>query len=46
MLFAGFVMVTALYRGIIVSKFELYYVHFRTNNLGKCVNLLILSAMG
>ena len=34
---------------IVVSEFELlscYYVHFRTNTLGKGRNPLILSAMG
>ena len=32
-----------------VSKFELqlrYYVHFRTNTLGKCMNARIPIAMG
>ena len=35
--------------GIVVSKFELqscYYVHFRTNTLGKGMNCLIIPAMG
>ena len=35
--------------GIVVSEFELqsrYYVHFRTNTLGKSMNPLILPAMG
>ena len=43
------VMVKALDCGIVVSKFELqsrYYVHFRTNTLGKGMNPLILLAMG
>ena len=34
---------------IIVSEFELqscHYIHFRTNTLGKGMNLLILPAMG
>ena len=42
-------MVKALDGGIVVSEFELqsrYYVHFRTNTLGKGMNPLILSAMG
>ena len=36
-------------RGIVVNEFELqsrYYVHFRTNTLGKGMNPLILPAMG
>ena len=35
--------------GIVVSEFEFqshYYVHFRTNTLGKGMNPLILPAMG
>ena len=39
----------ALNCGIVVSEFELqssYYVHFRTNTLGKGMNPLILPAMG
>ena len=35
--------------GIVISEFELhslYYVHFRTNSLGKAMNPLILPAMG
>ena len=35
--------------GIVVSEFVLqlrYYVHFRTNTLGKGMNPLILTAMG
>ena len=43
------VMVKATDSGIAVSEFELqsnYYVHFRTNTLGKGMNLLILLAMG
>ena len=35
--------------GIVVSEFDLqsrYYVHFRTNTLGKGMNPLILPAMG
>ena len=43
------VMVKALDCRIAVSEFELqlrYYVHFRTNTLGKGMNLLILLAMG
>ena len=42
------VMVKAMDCGIVVSEFELqlrYYVHFRTNTLGKGMNPLILSAM-
>ena len=34
---------------IVVSEFELksrYYVHFRTNTLGKGMNTLILQTMG
>ena len=43
------VMVKATDCGIVVNEFELqscYYVHFRTNTLGKGMNLLILPAMG
>ena len=43
------VMVKAMDCGIVVSEFVLqsrYYVHFRTNTLGKCMNRLILLAMG
>ena len=43
------VTVKAMDCGIIVSKFELhphYYIHFRTNTLGKDMNPLILPAMG
>ena len=42
------VMVKALDCRIEVCKFELqsrYYVHFRTNTLGKGMNLLILPSM-
>ena len=42
-------MIKALDYGIVVSEFELqsrYYVHFRTNNLGKGMNPLILPALG
>ena len=42
-------MVKAMDCGIVVSEFELYsryYVHFRANTLGKCMNPLILPAMG
>ena len=42
-------MVKALDYGIVVSKFKLqlhYYVHFRTNTLGKDMNPFILPAMG
>ena len=42
-------MVKAMNSGIVVSKFELlsrYYVHFRTNNIGKGMNPLTLQAMG
>ena len=41
-------MVNVLDCNILVSEFELqlrYYVHFRTNTLGKDVNSLILQAM-
>ena len=43
------VMVKALDYRIVVSEFELqlcYYVHFRTNTLGKGMNSLILPVMG
>ena len=43
------VMVKVMDYGIVVSEFVLrsrYYVHFRANNLGKCMNPLILPAMG
>ena len=43
------VMVKAQRCGILVSEFELqspYYVHFRTNTLGKGMNPLILPVMG
>ena len=43
------VMVKAMECGIVVSKFVLqlrYYVHFRTNTLGKGMNPLIIPAMG
>ena len=43
------VMFKAMYCGIIVTEFEPqlhYYVHFRANTLGKCMNPLILPAMG
>ena len=43
------VMVKAIYCGIVVSEFVLqsrYYIHFRTNTLGKGMNPLILPAMG
>ena len=42
-------MVKAMDYEIGVSEFELqlrYYVHFRSNTLGKCMNPLILPAMG
>ena len=42
------VMVKATDCGIVVSEFELrspYYIHFRTNTLGKGMNPLILPAM-
>ena len=42
------VMVKAMDCGIVVREFVLqsrYYVHFRTNTLGKCMNPLILPAM-
>ena len=43
------VMVKAMDCGIVVSEFVLqpcYYVHFRTNTLGKGMNPLVLPAMG
>ena len=43
------VMVKAMDCGIVVREFVLqsrYYVHFRTNTLGKGMNSLILPAMG
>ena len=43
------VMVKAIDSAIVVSEFELqsrYYVHFRTNTLGKGMNPVILPAMG
>ena len=43
------VMVKAMDCGILVSEFVFqsrYYVHFRTNTLGKGMNPLILPAMG
>ena len=43
------VMVKAMDCGIVVSEFVLqlrYFVHFRTNTLGKGMNPLILPAMG
>ena len=43
------VMVKAMDCGIVVCEFVLqsrYYVHFRANTLGKCMNPLILPAMG
>ena len=43
------VMVKAMNCGIVVSEFVLqsrYYVHFRANTLGKCMDLLILPSMG
>ena len=42
------VIIKALDCGIVVSEFELqspYYVHFRTNTLGKSMNPLILPVM-
>ena len=41
-------MVKAMDNGIVVSEFELqsrYNVHFRTNTIGKGMNLFILPAM-
>ena len=43
------VMVKVMDCGIVISEFELqsrYYVHFRTNTLGKGMNPLILPAIG
>ena len=43
------VMVKSLDNGIVVSKFKLqsfYYVHFRTNTLGKGMYPLILASYG
>ena len=43
------VIVKALDCGIVVSEFELqsrYYVHFRTNTIGKGMNPIILPVMG
>ena len=43
------VIVKAMDCGIVVSEFVLqsrYYVHFRANALGKCMNPLNLPAMG
>ena len=43
------VMVKAMNCRIVVSEFELhsrYYVHFRTNTLGKGMNPFIFPAMG
>ena len=43
------VMVKEMDCGIVVSEFEpqsRYYVHFRTNTLGKVMNPLFLPAMG
>ena len=45
----GGVMVKAMVCEIVAHEFELqsrYYVHFRTNTLGKGMNHLTLSAMG
>ena len=42
------VMVKLLDSGIVVGEFEpqlRYYIHFRTNTLGKGMNLLILPVM-
>ena len=42
-------MVKAMKCGIVVSEFELlsrYYIHFRTNTLGKGMSPFILTAMG
>ena len=42
-------MIKVLDCGIVVSEFELqscYYIHFRTNTLGKGMSPLILPAMG
>ena len=43
------VMVKAMDCGIVISEFELqshYYVHFRTNTLGKGMNPIIFPALG
>ena len=43
------VMVKAMDCGIVISEFELqsrFYVHFRTNTIGKGMNPLIRPAMG
>ena len=43
------IMVKAMDCRIVISEFELksrYYVHFRTNTLGKGMNPLILPVMG
>ena len=43
------VMVKVLDSGIVVSEFELQsliYIHFRTKNLGKGTNYLMLPVMG
>ena len=43
------VVVKAMDCGTVVSEFVLqsrYYVHFRANTLGKCMNPLILPTMG
>ena len=43
------IMVKTMDSGIVVSEFELkshYYIHFRTNTLGKGMKPLILPAMG
>ena len=43
------VMVNAMVCKIVAREFELqsrYYIHFRTNTLGKGMNPLILPAMG
>ena len=43
------VMVKVMDSGIVVIEFVLqshYYVHFRANTVGKCMNPLILQAMG
>ena len=45
----GGVMTKALDYGIVINEFELqlhYYVHFRTNTLGKGMDTLIPLAMG
>ena len=45
----GVLMFKAMDCGFVVSEFELqlcYYIHFRTNTLGKGMNFLILPAMG